>query len=447
MSTAVRPSPARFSVAAGRWWPRGGPLRALVAALVLGSCLGGCAASAPALYPAGSGGVNRGRMASAPTVVLVSLDGFRADYLDRFAAPNLQSIAHRGARARQGMRPVFPTKTFPNHISLVTGLYAEQHGIVANSFYDPARGATYSIGTPTVTDGSWYRGEPIWGTAERQGMVTASYFWVGSEAAIGGIRPTTWKPYDGSVPYDARVDSALAWLRRPAATRPHLVTLYMSAVDDAGHRHGPNATETGEAVATVDRAMGRLMAGLQTLPQAREVTLVVVSDHGMQATRPDDAVALESLIDTTGVRIADGGPNANLHVRGGPAQAVAVRDSLNRHLAHGRAYLRGELPERFHYRSDPRAGDVVVVMEAPYLITARARLPRAPGGTHGWDPLAPSMQALFLAMGPGIAAGTDVPPFENVEVYSFVAEVLGLRPAPGVMGRPGWLRGVLRGRR
>ena len=358
---------------------------------------------------------------------------------------SLQSVATRGARARRGMHSVFPSKTFPNHVSLATGLYADQHGIVANSFYDPARGATYAIGTPTVVDGSWYRGEPIWVTAERQGMVTASYFWVGSEAAIQGIRPATWKPYDAATANEARVDSVLAWLRRPEAARPHLVTLYMSAVDDAGHRHGPDAAETGAAIAAVDAALGRLVAGLDALPYGRDVTLVLVSDHGMQATRPEDAVAIESLIDTTGVRISDSGANANLHVRGGPERAVAVRDSLNRHLQHGRAYLRRELPERFHYRRDPRAGDVVVVMESPYLITTRARLPRAPGGTHGWDPLVPSMQSLFVAMGPGIAPGTDVPPFDNVEVYSFVAEVLGLRPAPGVMGRPGWLRGAMRG--
>lgn len=419
------------------------PVLSTLAALALG----GCAATAPTVFPTGSGGVNRGEMARRPTVVLVSFDGFRADYLDRFAAPNLQSVAARGARARQGMRAVFPTKTFPNHISLVTGLYAEDHGIVANSFYDPGRGETYSIGTPTVVDGSWYRGEPIWVTAERQGMVTASYFWVGSEAAIQGIRPTTWKAYDGRTSHTARVDSVLAWLRRSDASRPHLVTLYMSAVDDAGHRHGPDATETGAAIADVDAALGRLVAGLDALPFARDITLVVVSDHGMQATRPEDAVAIESLIDTTGVRIADGGSNANLHVRGGPAQAIAVRDSLNARLQHGRAYLRSDLPERFHYRRDPRAGDVVVVMESPYLITARARLPRAPGGTHGWDPLVPSMQSLFVAMGPGIAAGTDVPPFDNVEVYSLVAEVLGLRPAAGVAGRPGWLRGAMRGAR
>ena len=419
----------------------------LVAVLLLSACAGPPSVAPPTLRPDGSGGINRGAMASAPTVVLVSFDGFRADYLDRFEAPALRALAARGARAGTGMRSVFPTKTFTNHYSLVTGLYAEDHGIVANSFYDPARGERYSIGTPTVVDGSWYRGEPLWVTAERQGMVTASYFWVGSEAAIGGVRPTTWTVYEHETPNEARVDSVLSWLRRPDAVRPRFVTLYMSDVDDAGHRHGPDAPETAAAVARVDAALARLVAGIDALPFADEVTLVVVSDHGMAATRPEDAVALETLIDTTGVRVADAGPNANLHVAGGAARAVAVRDSLNARLRHGRAYLRAELPERFHYRDDPRAGDVIVVMEVPYLITTQARLPRRPGGSHGWDPVVPEMQALFVAAGPGIAPGTDVPPFDNVEVYSFVTEVLGLRPAPSVAGRPGWLRGALSGAR
>lgn len=424
------------------------PLVALAAALVLAACAGAPPAGAPpAEYPSGSGGINRGAAASAPTVVLVSLDGFRADYLERHDAPTLSALAARGARARQGMRPVFPSKTFPNHVSLVTGLYAEDHGIVANRFFDPARGETYAIGSETVVDGSWYRGEPLWVTAERQGMVTASYFWVGSEAAIGGIRPTTWTVYDHDTPHETRVDSVMAWLSRPSATRPRFVTLYFSDVDDAGHRHGPDAPETAAAVARVDATLGRLVDGLAALPFADEITLVVVSDHGMAAVRPEDAVALETLIDTTGVVVADGGPNANLHVSGGPDRARAVRDSLNARLQHGRAYLRADLPERFRYRRDPRAGDVVVVMDVPYQITTAERLPRRAGGSHGWDPAVPEMQSLFVAAGPGIAPGTDVPPFDNVEVYSFVTEVLGLRPAPGVAGRPGWLRGVLAGRR
>ena len=409
----------------------------LLVALVMGAC------TASRTTPAGSGGVNRPAQQAKPYVVLISFDGFRADYLDRYPAPNFQRVAQRGARA-QGLLSIFPSKTFPNHYSIATGMYAEQHGLVANWFYDPVRGETYGMSIrEVVQEGSWYRGEPIWVTAEQQGMVSASYFWVGSEANVKGIWPTFWKPYAGTVPNEARVDSVLSWLRLPPARRPHMVTLYFSEVDDAGHRHGPSAPEVGQAILNVDRALGRLIDGLDALPYGRDVTLILVSDHGMAAYTPEHATAIEDLIDTTGVRVADFGPNANLHVRGGPERARAVRDTLNRKLRYGRAYLRQELPERFHYSADPRIGDIVVVMEVPYLLSPRARLPRSGGGTHGWDPAAPEMHGLFLAMGPGIRAGARVPLLPNVEIYPFMTEVLGLEPGPGIAGRRGWLRRLL----
>ncbi len=255
------------------------------------------------------------------------------------------------------------------------------------------------------------------------------------------MRPAFWKPYDARVPNTARVDSVLAWLRLPAARRPHAVTLYMSDVDDAGHAAGPESQEVAAAVARVDSALGRLVDGLDALPQARSVTLVLVSDHGMAAITPAQTEIVEDLIDTTGVRVADAGPNANLHVSGGPARARTIRDALNAHLQHGRAYLRADVPEALHYRADPRIGDVVVVMEAPWQITLRARQPRRAGGTHGWDPIATqAMHGLFVAMGPDIRAGTTIPAFANVEIYPFLAETLGLRPAPNLDGRVGWLR-------
>ncbi|HEX7240504.1 MAG TPA: ectonucleotide pyrophosphatase/phosphodiesterase [Longimicrobiaceae bacterium] len=419
----------------------------LLAALLL--LLGGCAPAgtpatgAPALLTRGSGGVNRPEVRGRPHLVLVSFDGFRHDYLDRYPSPAFARVARGGVRA-EGLVSVFPSKTFPNHYSVVTGAYAEQHGIVANSFWDPARGESYSLSNRrAVQDSSWYRAEPLWVTAEKAGMVASAFFWPGSEAAIGGVRPTFWKEYSDSMPITARVDTVLHWLRLPEERRPHVVTLYMSDVDNAGHAHGPDAPQTAAAVRTVDAALGRLLDGIQALPVRDRVYLVLVSDHGMATYTPQTAVALETLIDTVGVRMADGGPNANLHVSGGPERARVLRDSINRRLRNGRAYLRAELPERFHYRADPRAGDVVVVMDEHWQISRAARMPRSPGGTHGWDPELPSMHGIFLAMGPGIPAGTRVPAFRNVEIYPFMAEVLGLRPAAGIAGRPGWLRGVI----
>lgn len=415
-----------------------------VALAFLSGCVTSGAGTAPtpaSVVATGSGGTNRPDQLAKPYVVLVSFDGFRGDYLDHYTAPNFQRFARQGVRAA-GLIPGFPSKTFPNHISIVTGQYPGTHGIVANTFFDPQRNQIYSIGLPeTVRDGSWYKGEPIWVTAEKQGMVTESYFWVGSEAAIEGIRPWHTKPFPDSSTKSQRVDSVLTWLRQPAEHRPHVVLLYMSDVDGAGHRYGPDDPHVQTAILGVDSALGRLMDGIQALPFHDQVYTVLVSDHGMTSYTPQTAATIASLIDTAGIRIGDTGPNANFYLSGAPERARIIRDSLNRHLQHGRAYLRQEIPARLHYNSDPRIGDVVVVMDEHYQIVRR--IPAESGGNHGWDPKYPSMYGIFLAAGPAIKSGAVIPAFDNIQIYPFLAEILGLKPAPLVEGKPGWLRQTL----
>jgi len=227
---------------------------------------------------------NAAAQLSKPYVVLVSLDGFRYDYAKRYGAKRLLELAARGASAPNGMIPVFPSLTFPNHYTLVTGLYPEHHGIVANSFYDPARKERYSFSdSKTNGDGSWYGGTPLWALAEQQGMRSASFFWPGSEAEIQGKRPSYYMRYDDKFPDETRVEQILAWLRLPPEKRPHFITLYYSNVDHAGHVFGPDAPETGEAVRHVDGLLGKLADGIATLGLA--VDLIVVSDHGMETER------------------------------------------------------------------------------------------------------------------------------------------------------------------
>lgn len=397
----------------------------------------------------GSGGVNAPAQQDKPYVVLVSFDGMRAECLDRIDLPNFARVMRRGVRS-VGMIPVYPTKTFPNHYSIVTGMYAETHGVVGNRFWDPLRGAMYAMGeTTAVWDASWYRGEPIWTTAEKQGMVAASFFWVASEAAIGGAGPSTYKKYDGSVPNARRVDSVLAWLALPARQRPHMITLYFSTVDDAGHDYGPLSPQVDTAAKAVDATLGRLLDGIDQLqPATRDrVYLLLVSDHGMSETSPRWHVALDTLIDLDGVQVVDPGPGVSLHVRGGAERARVLRDSINRRMRHGRAYLRGELPARLHYNADPRIGDLVVAMDDHFTIGQADRPPREGSATHGWDPQFPNMHAIFVASGPGIPAGKMIPSFENVEVYPYMAEVLGLRPAAGIDGKRGRLAALILGAR
>jgi predicted AlkP superfamily pyrophosphatase or phosphodiesterase len=393
----------------------------------------------------GTGGLNAPEQQDKPYLVLVSLDGFRADYLDRFELPNLRRVMRRGTRAKW-MNPVFPTLTFPNHYSLVTGLHPGRHGIVGNSFFDPVRKQKYVMSdASTTTDGTWYSGEPIWVTAETQGMVAACYFWPGSEAAIKGVRPTFVTAYDGKVPNDTRVQAVLDWLGLPPGPRPHMITLYFSEVDAASHDGPLDSPNVERAAQSLDRSIGMLLDGLDALPIRDRIHLLLTSDHGMASANVAQVIPVESVADLTGVVATFDGPVTSLHV-GDPARAIQLRDQINSKLQHGRAYLRQELPERFQYREDPRGGDVIAVMEEGWTLRrAGAKPPRMEHwGTHGWDPALASMRAVFVAMGPTIRAGVAIEPVENVDVYPFMTELLGLRAAAGIDGRSGRIASMVR---
>jgi predicted AlkP superfamily pyrophosphatase or phosphodiesterase len=404
-------------------------------------------AQAAAPLSTGSGGINRPEHLAKPSLVLVSFDGFRADYLDRLNLPNFRRVMARGVRA-QALRPVFPAITFPNHYSLVTGLHPGRHGIVENTFFDPVRNATYSFrDQATVTDGTWYGGEPIWVTGESQGMVTACFFWPGSEAAIKGVRPTYWNKYDGTVSNANRVATVLEWLRLPDARRPHLITLYFSDIDSASHRAALDGPEVEKAVMAMDAALGSLLDGIDALPTRDRVILLLTSDHGMANTSAAQTVQLGSLVDTSNIKPSFSGPVAGLHVSGGAGSAQRVRDQLNAKLTSGRAYLRQDLPERYHLRETPRAGDVIVVMDEGWTMATsiiNRGLIQSTWGAHGWPPDVASMRALFLIAGPGIGKGVTIPEVENVDVYPLMTELLRLKPAVGIDGRAGRISALIR---
>jgi predicted AlkP superfamily pyrophosphatase or phosphodiesterase len=382
----------------------------------------------------GSGGTNAPRHLDAPHVVLVSFDGFGAELWGRHAAPNFERVAAAGVRAER-MIPVYPTKTFPAHYSIATGMYVESHGLVGNRFWAPDLEAAYSLSDrAAVEDARFYRGEPIWVTAERQGMVAASFFFIGSEAAVGGVQPTYWYPFDGSVPRERRVDQVLEWLAMPPETRPRMITLYFEDIDAAWHYNGPDSPETEAAVAGVDESLGRLLDGIERLPHGDEVYVIVVSDHGLMATPPTMVDELDMTL-FPGVRMVEGGPYASLFVdEGGPARGAALRDSLAALLPESDVWLRADVPERLHYSADPRIGDIVIAGAPGRRVHEAGRVSRDVW-SHGWDNALPEMSAIFLAMGPGIAPGQLIPPFEAIHVYPLVAHLLGLQPNPGADGR------------
>ncbi len=359
---------------------------------------------------------------------MVSLDGFGADYVKRFGAPHLEAIGAQGAMAREGMIPSYPSLTFPNHYTLVTGLYPEHHGIVGNKFYDPARGATYSYtDDATNHDGSWYGGVPLWSLVERQQMRAASLFWPGSEAKIAGERPSYYLHFDDHLDDEKRLDQVIVWLRLPPAERPHFISVYYSNVDHAGHDFGPESEQARSAVQHVDALMGELWERLRALKLP--VDLIVVADHGMVTVQPP-LVLLERRANLDGVTTVDDliYPKSEAEAERIDRELSADSDGLYT------VYRRAQVPAALHFDESAREGDPVVIATGPYKILARAPERKTPVGNHGFDPrLVPQMRALFVAAGPDIRPGVALAPFANVDVYPFVAKLLGLT-APKVDG-------------
>jgi alkaline phosphatase D len=370
-------------------------------------------------------GPNAPQQVSKHYVVLVSLDGFRYDYAKLYHAEHLMALAAKGASAPEGMIPSFPTVTFANHYTIVTGLYPEHHGIVGNSFYDPARDQTYSYNKPeTVTDGSWYGGTPLWSLAEQQGMRSACYFWPGSEAEIQGERPTYYLKFDGKVPNEQRVAQVLDWLKLPPERRPHFITVYFSDADHAGHQFGPGSPEVRNAVRGLDEIIGKLAGGIDA--QKLPVDLIVLADHGMAEYQGDF------------LNLSTFDPEAHDHTRRvnpflypkSEAEAQSIFQALRGKSDKFVVYRRAEVPAYLHDDANPRSGDPIIVETGPYLM-GFADIKEQPftpkGGNHGYDPTrVPEMKATFIAVGPDIKQNVDLPSFENVNVYPLIAYILGL---------------------
>lgn len=378
-----------------------------------------------------------------PYVVMVSFDGMRHDFIDRIATPNFQRVADAGVRAA-GLIPGYPSKTFPNHYGTATGLYPAHHGLVDNSFYDPEFDATYRIGDrDAVRNGRWYFGEPIWVTAEEQGVRAASYFWVGTEAPIQGVQPTYFKYYDESVTYTARVDTVLQWLSLPTADRPRLVMLYFDQPDGIAHAVGPDHPAVDSVVAELDGHLGRLLDGIEALAIADRTTVLLLSDHGMAAVPADSVIHLEDHTSLDGVRVVNNSTQAHLYFDGDTARADRVYRALHDGLTAATVYRKGQTPDRWHYHAGRRIGDLIVAADPGWILRPRDRRPWDGGGMHGWDPYHRPMHGIFLAVGPRIRAGLEIPAFENVHIYPFVAHLLGLDPAEEIDGRLEILESVL----
>jgi len=359
-------------------------------------------------------------------VVMVSLDGFRYDYAKKYGAKHLLALAAQGASAPDGMIPSYPSVTFPNHYTLVTGLYPEHHGIVAMTFYDPERKERYAFNDPkTDSDGSWYGGVPLWSLAEKQGMRSACFFWPGSEAEIAGERPSYYLHFDDKFPDEKRIDQIIAWLKLPVEQRPHFLTLYYANVDHAGHMYGPDSPQVAEAVKHVDELIGTLKTDLDALHLP--INLIVVSDHGMEHEQ-GDWINLDKYVSLTGFETA-----GSLLYPPSEEAAQQVYEKLRAADARFTVYRRSKVPAELQFSRNPREGDPVIVPKGPYAIRAHGpaegKEDHAPNaGMHGYNPYEmPDMKAIFYAAGPDIRHGVTVKPFQNVNVYPLAATILGLQ--------------------
>ncbi|HET6631733.1 MAG TPA: ectonucleotide pyrophosphatase/phosphodiesterase [Rhodanobacteraceae bacterium] len=418
-----------------RLWP-------LLSLLLLGGCVSAVqplpppSATTPAQPPAAAApaatATATARAGQRPPLLLVSIDGFRADYLQRGLTPTLAAMATSGVRA-QAMQPSFPSLTFPNHYTLVTGLYPDHHGIVNNTMYDPKLGK-FSLGIRSaVSDGRWWsEGEPIWVTADKHGLQTATMFWPGSGAEIHGWRPDHWLPFDDSVTASQRVDQVLQWLDLPDGQRPDFLTLYFDAVDHAGHEYGPDTPQLDASLRHVDAALARLLAGLKARGLYHHMNILVVADHGMAATPSGNLVLMDKVINLDHVRVVSMGVLAGFIPKPGYAGQVAA--TLLQPHPHMRCWRKSHFPARLHYGSNPRVPPLNCLANVGWQITSSDYLAHRTRpmslGQHGYDNAAPLMRALFVAHGPAFRKGLVVPEFPNVDVYPLMTHLLGIPAQP-----------------
>lgn len=384
-------------------------------------------------------GLFAGGTAQKPYVLIVSFDGFRWDYPDRGITPNMSKMAEEGVRAIT-FEPVFPSKTFPNHYSIVTGLYPINHGLINNRFFDFFTGKEYRVGdTSSVRNAYWYRGESLWETAERQGVLSASYFWPGSEVHLAYRHPTYFKRYNGSTPPLTRINGVIDWLQLPEKKRPHLLFLYFSDTDTYGHRYGPNGQKINKAIRLLDKQVGILRAKIDSIGMTDKVNIILLSDHGMTQLRPDGQILLYKILKDKNVRMDGYGPLVQFFTSTAKEKRE-IFQLLKKNQKGFTVYKKEDIPAYFHYKNNPFIGDIIAVADLGYtFIRTPEELKRMkrfqPHGDHGYDNHALDMQGIFFAVGPAFKVGYRCETLHNVDVYPLVCKILGIVPNQKIDGK------------
>lgn len=368
---------------------------------------------------------------SDPLILLVSIDGFAADYLDRVETSTLDSLMLAGVVA-DGLEPVFPSKTFPNHYTQVTGLYPNNHGIISNRMYDPEFEEYFTIGSDSrsARDGKWYSGEPIWVTASRQGLITATMFWPGSDADIMGMRPDLHYAYNGEISQNERVLQVLEWISM-GSNRPDMITLYFEQVDQVGHLHGPNSRAVEDAVITTDELLNVLLTGISDLGMARQTNIIIVSDHGMAELSRDRVIFLDDYISLEEVEVINWSPVLEIIPVGNTEHRIL--NQLKGSHEHLKVYTKGNTPVHWNFGTHSRITPVIGVADAGWSVSSRAYFKQHPnaytGGAHGYDPHAPSMHGIFIASGPAFQSAGRMGVVSSVHLYELLCGILEITPS------------------
>ena len=387
-----------------------------------------------------SGFVSSGRKSGDNYVLLVSLDAFRWDYPVLYRTPNLDELGKVGVKADR-MYSSFPTNTFPNHYSIATGLYPDHHGLINNSFPAPDLGMYYRMGDrEAVENPAFYGGEPMWVTARKQGLKSASFFWVGSEAPVGGMHPDYWKKYDESTGYGERIDTVFRWLNYPEESRPRLINLYFDEPDATSHTFGPESEETKEVVESLDSLVGIIRKRIASLPFGDRVNLIVLSDHGMASVTPEKYINLKNIVpDRMMESISGGNPVYLINPAEGKTDSVLLLINKENGV---KAWRKAELPEKWNYGTNPRIPEIVVVADSSWSIGTRPG-PSRNKGAHGYDNMNPELFSIFYATGPAFKKNRTFEELNNVDVYNIVCKILDLKPAPND-GNPKVLKKIIK---
>ncbi len=375
---------------------------------------------------------------SKPYVLLISFDGFRWDYLDRDLSPTLDKFKSEGVRALS-LRPSYPSKTFPNHLSIITGMYPENHGIITNYIKDPYKNRIYRLGSEAaVTDPSWYLGEPFWVTAERNGIITASYFWPGSEMKPDYLHPTYFKKFDQKRPYKERIDGVADWLSLPYKERPHFVTLYFSETDNTGHKFGPNSNEVNNSIKLLDSLTEYLIDKLNGTPVKDSVNIIIVSDHGMTEISPNRIINIDSILNENEYDFQNYGPFMLLE----PINKTTVKKlyiKLKMNENHFKVYRKNNVPANFHFSHNPFITPIVVMADLGWSLVNNKLLKKLKGnyskGDHGYDNNQMDMHGLFLAKGPNFKKNYYCGTIWNIDIYPLLCKIFNISPRSNIDGK------------